>query len=39
MPKVQLPKNLKGWLVTLVSSMVGFVAGTLALAELSKRLR
>ena len=36
MPKVKLPKTAKGWAITLVSSMVGFVAGTASLAWLSK---
>lgn len=39
MPKVSLPSSAKGWFVTLVASMVGFIAGTAALAWLSKRLR
>lgn len=36
MPKVKLPTDLKGWFVTLIASMIGFIAGTAALAWLSK---
>lgn len=36
MPKVTLPRTTKGWAVTLAASMVGFIAGTAALAWLGK---
>lgn len=39
MPKVQFPNTLKGWVVVLGSSMIGFVAGTASLAWLSKLIK
>lgn len=36
MPAVKLPSTPKGWLAVLAASVVGFVAGTVALAWITK---
>lgn len=36
MPKAELPTSPAGWLVALAASFVGFIAGFLAIATLTK---
>jgi hypothetical protein len=38
MPKAQLPTTTRGWLVALVASFVGFIAGFITIALTSKLL-
>jgi hypothetical protein len=37
MPKAQLPSSPQGWLVALIASLVGFMAGFLTIALLGGR--
>jgi hypothetical protein len=39
MPKVKLPTTPRGWAVTLVASMIGFISGTAFLAWIGKRFK
>jgi hypothetical protein len=36
MPTAQLPKNFKGWIVAILSSLVGFVSGLFAIRVLTR---
>lgn len=36
MPKAKLPTNLKGWVIALFASMVGFISGFWALGVLTR---
>lgn len=38
MPKAALPTSLKGWLIALIASFAGFVAGFLTIALLGRWL-